>query len=187
MSKSGRPSISINGAVGARLAAWCEAQNNSMASVIETLIGQVVRGEIPIPQAAIDRGRKGSRYTGSLIDEHAAALAEQDRVAAAAVWAAAQRRQLAAGTASIMAAAAAAAPQAGLSARLQLNLTWPTVEAIRDQIARGLAHGVELAPGDVLDAALVRMLDTLERVPWCRTCLEASEHCLCNGGARRVA
>lgn len=54
-------------------------------------------------------------------------------------------------------------------------------------IQRAAARGETLTRDDVLEAAVNRMLDELERTPWCRACLEAIEHCDCRPSVARSA
>lgn len=54
-------------------------------------------------------------------------------------------------------------------------------------ILRAAARGETLTHDDVLEAAVNRMLDELERTPWCRACLEAIEHCDCRPAMARSA
>jgi hypothetical protein len=63
---------------------------------------------------------------------------------------------------------------AGLSARVQLNVSARLAEDVRVAVER-----TGRSPEQELELALLAMLDHAARSPWCRVCCEAIEFCRC--------
>jgi hypothetical protein len=66
----------------------------------------------------------------------------------------------------------------GLSRHVRIDVSADVLEDVEAQSKRSGRSSDE-----VLDAALRAMVDHLERVPWCRGCLESIEHCQCRSMA----
>lgn len=155
-----QPTLSISGATHARLAEYCRAHGVSMGSLVEALLQPVLDGSAPSParQPAVP-----------------AVSAPRDAAAVARGHA-------------MLAAARAARPAAGLSADVRIAVSAELAEDIDAQVERAARGGREASPAQVLDAAIVRLLDHLDAVPWCRACLQTIGDCACRvaltGGRR---
>ena len=71
------------------------------------------------------------------------------------------------------------------SRAVALHIPSHVADAIGDQLERVRATGSQVEPGRMLEDAIGRMLDAMERTWWCRTCLESSEHCGCRAKAAK--
>lgn len=151
-----RGSISVSKALYDRLHAFTEERRISMAGLVEELREPVLAGVVAPPSAAVV-----VQPAPEPPDR-----AELDRIAA-------RRRQLG--------LVAAAVPGVSATSDVALDVSPVLAEAIADQVERAAAAGQEVEPGQVLESAILRMLDALERLPWCRACLEAIEYCRCRG------
>lgn len=165
--------ISINGEIGRRLAAYCESAGISMSHLVEQLIDEVISGEREISPAALLRGRVGCWDRGDLAPPVPLVVPERE-----AIDHIAENRKL-------LERVWAAQPAVALSSSVAIDVSPVLAEAIQDQVERIRSTGAEATPGDLLDRAICRMLDSMARVPWCRTCLEAHEHCRCSRAAAR--
>lgn len=161
-----RPTISVSGAVKARLSAYSKANNISMSQLVEVLIFQVISGEQKIPGSAIARGRVGCRDRP--VSEPAQIPTPVD-----------QREDYIARHRDLAERVLAAHPADVLSTHVNIDISAVIAEALADQIERGRADGIELEMGEILDGALCRMLDAMAKIPWCRVCLETNAECRC--------
>ncbi len=160
-----RGTISVSKALYDRLHAFTKERGISVAALVEELLEPVLIGTLTPSGPALAAAALAPEPAPSPPNR-----AEIDQIAAG-------RRMLG--------LAAAAMPRVTATSNVALDVSPVLAEAISDQVARGRAAGQEVESGQVLESAILRMLDAMTRLPWCRTCLEAIEDCRCRQSSVR--
>ncbi len=159
-----RGGVSLNRSVFERLAAYCVEHDVSMSSLVQRLLEPVLAGVEPMPSRPLHEERNPPPPPRPAPDRSLL-----DRMAF---------------NRALLARVREAKSEDALSTLVEVEVPQFLSDAIDDQISRARAAGREVSPGDVLDHAILVMLDDMSSKPWCRACLEALEDCRCTSSAR---
>jgi len=166
--------ISVSGKTYRLLRAASKAAGVPMRRLVEEAIEPVLSGAEPLADDLVGEGRNGCRATGPLRTPQTSAPQDPADI---------ERRimldQLAARR-DILDRVKSAQPEVALRSKVAMRVSPELALALDDQVARSRDAGVETEPGDHLEAALRRMLATLEVTPLCRDCCEALGDCTCH-------
>lgn len=180
--KRGSRSISVSRATGRRITAYAKSHDVSVRALVEAIIAPVLDGDEPIPSSIPER-EEWMRHRVIPVGNTPETAAERaDRIAKfrdAADARAAHYRT------TFLAAATATPTEVRAPPLARLTISAELYEDMAAAVERRAASGLpELSDSELLDSALVRMLDVLETLPKgliCGICINEI-----TGGARQL-
>lgn len=153
-----RRSVSVNGALGRRLHAYADGQGISVAQLVEAILEPVLAGTEQIPIAVPQRKEHVKARARTRWRETREGKAERDERSDA---------DRATYMRIALAAAVAAPPPFGPKT---MTISADLYESLESLAERELAAGRSGDVGELLDRAICRMLDVIERLPPSNMC-----------------